>query len=109
MELEVVDDQYKLTRAPENVITEDEDKEECGSEVHLINAVGAVLSESRLPLDSHPRGPSHTFSHQSYIQLHLSFPLARKILTWRTHPAKTGSTATLESFRPLSFNVRRSP
>lgn len=34
-------------------------------EVHLINAVGAVLSESRLPLDSHPRGPSHTFSHAS--------------------------------------------
>lgn len=31
MELEDVDDQYKLTRAPENVITEDEGEEECGS------------------------------------------------------------------------------
>lgn len=32
MELGDVDYQDKLTRAPENVITEDEDKEECGSE-----------------------------------------------------------------------------
>ena len=90
-------------------------------EVHLINVVALSLSESpsvphrasqASPTDFSPPRPVSYI--QRCIQLHLSFLLTRKIsqdLTWRTHPAKPGSTGTVwRASTPChsAFRVHRS-